>query len=240
MAFLLWGMRRFVIRYSVEFFVLFTGLLLTFYIEDLNQHRHKVELKDQSLSRLIKNVEDDVTDLTINLFKIQSAIDYWKVLADSSDVFFEHDKDTLGYYLTAMSRTSTIFYANQEEYVTLRNSGYLELIEHDSLVNYLQKRQSSYNAFKKVEDKIIQYEQKIVDLVNAKTGLEELGSIEFAGYDHGMYASYVHDAPLTRGELNMLGYKADQNRFYKPLILEAIRNDSILIDLIQREIKHLD
>ena len=74
-ACLLWGMRRFVIRYSVEFFVLFTGLLLTFYIEDLNQHRHKVELKDQSLSRLIKNVEDDVTDLSINLFKIQSAID---------------------------------------------------------------------------------------------------------------------------------------------------------------------
>ena len=91
-----------------------------------------------------------------------------------------------------------------------------------------------------MEDKIIQYEQKIVDLVNAKTGLKELGSIEFAGYDHGMYASYVHDAPLTRGELNMLGYKADQNRFYKPLILEAIRNDSILIDLIRREIKHLD
>ena len=178
-------MRRFVIRYSVEFFVLFTGLLLTFYIEDLNQHKHKVELKDQSLSRLIKNVEDDVTDLTINLFKIQSAIDYWQVLADSSDVFFERDKDTLGYYLTAMSRTSTIFYANQEEYVTLRNSGYLELIEHDSLVNYLQKRQSSYNAFKKVEDKIIQYEQKIVDLVNAKTGLRNSAASSLRGTTTG-------------------------------------------------------
>ena len=47
-GFLILGHAQICDSYSVEFFVLFTGLLLTFYIEDLNQHKHKVELKDQS------------------------------------------------------------------------------------------------------------------------------------------------------------------------------------------------
>jgi hypothetical protein len=229
-------LNKFVFKYSIEFIVLLTGLLLTFYIEDLNQHRHKIELKNQSLSRLIKNVEEDIIDHKINLSKVQFTIDYHHTLRDRGLELFNTNKDSLGYYLTAISRTSTIFYANQEEYITLRNSGYIELIENDSLVNYLQRRHSTYVAFKKMEDKIIDYEREIVNMVNNKTGIRALGYIFFSGYDHGTYSSYNYKYPLTDVELNKIGYSANQSRFYKPLILGAIQNDSLLIELIHREI----
>ena len=116
-------MRTFLLKYTVEFFVLITGLLITFYIEDQNELNYKIELKNQSLIRLIRNIENDISDQRTNILKVDKTISYYNIIAERGDELFETDKDSLGYYLTAISRSSTIFLSNVEEYLTLRNSG---------------------------------------------------------------------------------------------------------------------
>ena len=101
------------------------------------------------------------------------------------------DKDSLGYYLTALSRSSTIFLANDEEYLTLRNSGLIELIESDQLVSVLQERTAGNKAFKKQEDKIIEAEKAVAALVAEKCGKTPVGEVLFQGYPHGRYSTYV-------------------------------------------------
>ena len=45
------------VKYCIEFVVIFLGIFLSFYIEKQNALGYKEELKDQSLNRLIKNIE---------------------------------------------------------------------------------------------------------------------------------------------------------------------------------------
>lgn len=229
-------MNRFLFKYAVEFFVLITGLLITFYIEDRNELNYKIDLKNQSLTRLIRNIETDVSDQTTNVFKVDKTIKYYDIIAERGDELFENDKDSLGYYLTAISRSSTIFLSNVEEYLTLRNSGLIELIESDTLVMLLQTRTAGFKAFKKVEDKIIDAEKDVADLVVKKTSKISTGDIEFRGYHHGRYSPYNYPEPLSDVEVNTIRKMASMCEFYRPFIQRFIQTDERLIELIQNEI----
>ena len=233
-------MRKFFFKYTVEFFVLITGLLITFYIEDQNELRYKIDLKNQSLTRLIRNIETDISDQRTNLFKIDKTISYYNVIAERGDELFETDKDSLGYYLTAISRSSTIFLSNVEEYLTLRNSGLIELIESDTLVMLLQTRTAGFKAFKKVEDKIIDAEKAVADLVINKTAKISTGDIEFFGYHHGRYSSYNSPDPLSDTEVNTIRQMANMCEFYRPFVERFLETDKKLIELIKNEIPNFN
>ena len=81
----------------------------------------KISAYDHNPSALDLAQDVGIIDHKINLSKVQFTIDYHHILRDRGLELFNTNKDSLGYYLTAISRTSTIFYANQEEYITLRN-----------------------------------------------------------------------------------------------------------------------
>ena len=57
------------VKYCIEFVVIFLGILLSFFIQKQNALGYKEELKDQSLNRLIKNIEVDIKDNVLNLHK---------------------------------------------------------------------------------------------------------------------------------------------------------------------------
>ena len=233
-------MRKFLLKYTVEFFVLITGLLITFYIEDQNELNYKIELKNQSLIRLIRNIENDISDQRTNILKVDKTISYYNIIAERGDELFETDKDSLGYYLTAISRSSTIFLSNVEEYLTLRNSGLIELIESDTLVMLIQTRTAGHQAFKKIEDKIIEAEKEVAKIVAAKTAKISSGDIEFRGYYHGRYSSYDFHEPLTDADINTIRIMANECEFYSPFIERFILNDQRLIELIKNEIPNFN
>ena len=128
--------------------------------------------------------------------------------------------------------------ANDEEYLTLRNSGLIELIESDQLVSVLQERTAGNKAFKKQEDKIIEAEKAVAALVAEKCGKTPVGEVQFQGYPHGRYSTYVHAQPLTTQELNTIGIMAAMCEFYIPFVLNFIDRDMLLIDLIEKELPH--
>ena len=60
-------MKNLVVKYLIEFIVIITGISLSFYVEKLNETNYQENLKNQSLGRILKNIEADTKDFKFNL-----------------------------------------------------------------------------------------------------------------------------------------------------------------------------
>ena len=60
-------MRKYLLKYSLEFLVIVMGISISFFIEKRNAKDYQEELKNQSLRRIIKNIEVDIIDLKYNI-----------------------------------------------------------------------------------------------------------------------------------------------------------------------------
>ena len=144
-------MRNTLLKYALEFIVIIAGILVSFYIEKQNTISYKDELKNQSLDRLISNIENDIKDSKFNYNIHSKGAKFGKIILTRSNDLYLNDKDSLGYYLKSVSLFGTSFVDNQEEYSTLRNSGLMELIDNDVLVSKLQSKYSDHSHFKRLE-----------------------------------------------------------------------------------------
>ncbi|MBG66062.1 MAG: hypothetical protein CMP73_05345, partial [Flavobacteriales bacterium] len=188
---------------------------------------------DQSLRRLIKNIEQDIKDSEINKGIYQTGIKACNRLIANSNNLFKNHKDSLGYYLNAINMSGTIFVDNQEEYLTLRNSGFLELIEDDSLVTSIQKKYSHHSFYKSIENYIKDINDDLNDVTYSKTSFKAKGKSGVIGN----YGSYIHSQNLTNYDLNIISRKKDMSIFYLEFIDSSIKSDQALIELIKMEIK---
>ena len=60
-------MKKLVTKYLIEFIVIIAGISISFYVEKLNENDYKENLKNQSLKRILKNIETDTRDFKFNL-----------------------------------------------------------------------------------------------------------------------------------------------------------------------------
>ena len=60
-------MKKYLFKYSLEFLVIVMGISISFFIEKRNAKDYQEELKNQSLKRIIKNIEVDLIDLKYNI-----------------------------------------------------------------------------------------------------------------------------------------------------------------------------
>ena len=66
------------LRYVVEFLVIITGVLLSFYLDDLRQLNDKKSYKDTLIEELLITSQEDlkqITKITEDLTKVQEYID---------------------------------------------------------------------------------------------------------------------------------------------------------------------
>ena len=66
------------LRYFIEFLVIITGVLLSFYLDDLRQLNEKKNYKDTLVEELLITSEEDlkqITKITADLDKVQEFID---------------------------------------------------------------------------------------------------------------------------------------------------------------------
>ena len=75
-------------------------------------------------------------------------------------------------------------------------------------------------------------------LVAKKCGRRPVGEVQFQGYPHGRYSTYVDTQPLTTQEINTIGIMAAMCEFYIPFVLNFIDRDMLLIELIEKELPH--
>ena len=113
------------------------GVSLSFYVENYIENKKKDGLKNQSLNRILQNIETDMRDNNINL-KFHSRSLSSSLAYKNKKKLSNFSRDTVGYHFSK-ARMKCYFVDNQEEYRTLQSSGYMELIENDELVKNLQK-----------------------------------------------------------------------------------------------------
>ena len=225
------------LKYSIEFVVIFLGIFLSLHLENNNQLMHQDDLKNQSLSRIISNIETDVTDHKINITKHSLTIEYSDLLIERGEELFQTDKDSLGYYLTALSRSSTTFIDNPEEYYTLRNSGLLEKIKDDELVDELQTKYTLHNYLQEYEKIIRESDIEIEHLVNIHTSSTPVDYVILhSDVLSGKYGTYISERPLNNYELNILSSKANKCYHYLRQSKKMLERDSLLIESIKTEI----
>ena len=226
-------MKKHIFKYLIEFLVVVSGIIISLNIEKNKALDYKNDLKDQSLRRLINNIEQDIKDSEINKGIYQTGIKACNRLIANSNNLFKNHKDSLGYYLNAINMSGTIFVDNQEEYLTLRNSGFLELIEDDSLVTSIQKKYSHHSFYKSIEDYIKDINDDLNDVTYSKTSFKAKGKSGVIGN----YGSYISTETLTNYDLNIISRKQDMAIFYLEFIESSIKSNQALIELIKMEIK---
>lgn len=139
-------------HYALEFLVILLGITVSFYLEKSRVKSQEASLKNQSLTRILQNVQSDQSEFALNMAVHEMA-------ARSCDWLFEHRQthtsahpDTLGHHCSVCIDGQTLFVDNQEEYLSLRNSGLLELIEDSTLVRLLQEKFVYHEYLHRLDD----------------------------------------------------------------------------------------
>lgn len=225
-------MKKYLLKYSLEFLVIVMGISISFLIEKRNAKDYQEELKNQSLKRIIKNIEVDIIDLkyNINVNNIASNATDW--LVKNNDNYSNFSKDSIGIYLNNAILSNTVFVDNQEEYRALQNSGLIELIENEKAVTALQNKYIYHEFYKKIEDVILKEAFFLSDFIYENTLLKsqilnENGLI----YDR----VYLRKNKIPHKVLERLKTKGFFHSFYADKIKSRITNDSLLIEYLKTE-----
>ena len=226
-------MKKHIFKYLIEFLVVVSGIIISLNIEKGKALDYKNELKNQSLRRLIKNIDQDISDSKLNKKIHLNGIKCSERILNNHEFLFDSEKDSLGYYLSVISYSETVFVDNQEEYLTLRNSGFLELIDDDELVQLIQEKYSKHSFYKTIENYIGKQNNIITNLVLEKTSYISRGTNNF----FGTYGTYDSKQKLSNYELNTIRRKKVFSEFYIAQINTGLKSDSLLISKIKKEIE---
>lgn len=219
-------------HYALEFFVILLGITVSFYLEKSRVQSQNTSLKNQGLTRILQNVESDQREFSVNMAVHQEA-------ARSCDWLFQHrhnpnqlDPDSLGHHCCVCLDGQTLFVDNQEEYVSLRNSGLLELIEDSTLVRMLQEKFVYHEYLHRLDD----YNSNLVapyrDLLF--THFELSDSMEFA-LDFVAIRRWS-GTPLPGGLFQFSFDVAEWHMAYVWAMEEQAESDQLLIARLQSEI----
>ena len=227
-------MKKLALKYLLEFLVIVTGISLSFYVEEVGKQKNKEELKNQSLNRILQNIEADLNDNKWNYNTVNRSIKSGEWIYRNRNELQKYSRDTIGFHLTRSNSFITIFVDNQEEYTTLKNSGYLEFIENESIVKRLQSKYVNHSWIKDLENLIIKKSDALMDFEfkNSKYKSESYNDL-----------GLLIDKRFT-GSLNIpneIIQRIVEKKFFQQYYLQAIKSslkqDSILIEEIKVEIK---
>ena len=68
-------MKKLAVKYLLEFLVIVIGISLSFYVEEIDKQKDKEEFKNQSLNRILQNLEGDIRDNKWNLKTVRKSIE---------------------------------------------------------------------------------------------------------------------------------------------------------------------
>ena len=226
-------MKNTLFKYTLEFIVIVIGISLSFYVEKMNEEHYRKNLKNQSLKRILKNIEVDTGDFQYNLSATRRALYSIDWLIKNRAVMNSLSRDSIGYHLNRAIYFNTIFVDNQEEYRALQNSGLIEIIENENVVVKLQEKYITHGFMKKIEDIILKKAEKFDAYVfqNLKYQRNKTNDLGLQ-YDR----TFVGEKKLPNTIFEMLQEMGFFRRFYSSRIINRKKNDSVLIEEIQNEI----
>tara|TARA_B100001142_G_scaffold56655_1_gene55379 strand:+ start:151 stop:840 length:690 start_codon:yes stop_codon:yes gene_type:complete len=226
-------MKKLAVKYLLEFIVIVIGISLSFYVEEIDKQKDKEEFKNQSLNRILQNLESDIRDNKWNLKAVSKSIESGEWIYKNRKKLKKYSRDSIGFHLARANGFITIFVDNQEEYSTLKSSGYLELIENESIVKSLQNKYSNHAWMKEVERFIIKKSDILIDFEfkNSELNSESLNDLGFL-----VDKKYIGDLNIPKEIIGRIIDKKFWQKNHLNSIKNRLRKDSILIEEITKEI----
>ena len=134
------------LRLLVEFIVIISGVLLSFYIDDFRELQNKKLEKDILIGELVITAKEDlkqIQNLKRDLMKVQGNIQIF--LEDTNDNRKDMaDKQIAINYLFISEKMSVSFFPQDGIFTQLISTGSLELIESSTLKNLLIRNFTHY------------------------------------------------------------------------------------------------
>jgi hypothetical protein len=227
-------MKEKVSKYILELLIIVCGISLSFYVDNYTSSVKKNKLKNQSLNRISKNLDIDIIDNKFNLNTLLESVNSSEWILNNQENLSEFSRDTIGFHFNKSINHISIFVDNQEEYRTLQNSGYLELIENEKLVELLQNKYAQHNFMKKLEELIIKKSDRLTDF--------DFKNLEYTGDSIGKQGFLVNKR--FTGKLNIPNEVFERifegsyyRNYYIGLIEKRLVQDSLLKVEIKNEIK---
>lgn len=226
-------MRKTVIKYLFEFFVIVVGVSISFYVENYNEAMKKEKLKNQSLSRILENIKVDKNDNKWNYNAHNESLKSTGWLLKNRSNLKAFSRDSIGFHLSKAINFITYFIDNKEEYKTIQSSGYIEFIQNENLVKSLQSKYVQHNFMKIIEEEIRRKAKILADFEFKNSKIKS---------DSMYMNSYLVDKTYT-GSFEMpneiyerLIEKAQYQKMYLGIINRRLKRDSLLVVEIEKEI----
>ena len=229
-------MKKFILKYFIEFLVIFFGITISFYWEKQNALSYKEELKNASLSKIKQNILYEKEDFELNLSIHNDAV---KAIYN----LYEFDRyenikynDSLSDYLFKSLEYVTILVENTEEYTSLKNSGLIELIENQEIVTLLQNKYSNHKFIKEIESIILRdFSPELRDFVSRNTKYNLEGEKYFGIMEPRKYSS---KNKIPQYILEKFMNKAQHHKTYIKYVKTQLEMDSEIISKINNEIEN--
>ena len=228
-------MKTIILKYLIEFLVIFFGITISFYWEKQNALSYKEELKNASLSKIKQNILYEKEDFELNLSIHNDAV---KAIYN----LYEFDRyenikynDSLSDYLFKSLEYVTILVENTEEYTSLKNSGLIELIENQEIVTLLQNKYSNHKFIKEIESIILRdFSPELRDFVSRNTKYNLEGEKYFGIMEPRKYSS---KNKIPQYILEKFMNKAQHHKTYIKYVKTQLEMDSEIISKINNEIE---
>ena len=133
-------------RYLLEFLIIITGVLISFYLDDVRQLNEKKGYKDKLISELLVSSEQDLTqieNITKDLYQVQDNITM--MLEDIDDGSKDlQDSVIAEKYLFVTQKMSVSFFPQNGTFDQLISTGSMELIDSDKFRRVLLNNYTHY------------------------------------------------------------------------------------------------
>ena len=233
-------MKEYVVKYSLEFVVIFLGILISLYFEDARQDRVENERKNKSIEQLINVIDQDINQIN-NFMKLQ------EVSLESSDILYDNlnneinlSEEKIMYHISSVGRALKSFFPQEGIFNQLISSDLIKRIKSETLKTKLFKlfnedlRRHDVHT-KEYDDFFLDFNYKLsVNFFlehNWKTDVSEVDQIEILKYrfNNKFYESDEFFGNLIESRKNIKAYLNELNELklkysdLKSLCLDEIR-----------------
>ena len=226
-------MKKTIVKYFFEFIVIVIGVSISFYAENYNDSLNKIQLKNQSLNRILENLKVDNRDNRFNYKAHSESLISSEWILTNRNNLSAYSRDTIGFHLSRAINFVTYFVDNQEEYKTIQSSGYIEFIKNESLVKELQTKFVQHRFMKNLEEEI---RSKVKVLADFEFKNSKINSDSLYMGSYLIHKKYIGDMRIPNEIYDRIIEKASYQKIYLGFIKRRIQRDSILENEIKKEI----
>lgn len=232
-------MRKKVLRYGLEFLVVFSGILLSFVIDNRIKVNERIANKDLLLNQLSIALNEDRIQLEV----VKSALDNCLVSIDS--LLKNHSSRNMTSKKVALNfsnvsaRMSISFFPQKSIYNQLINSSAFELIENEELkkgltdyYEHLSERNNSINI--KLDEFSQEFDYYFIPHINYVTRLNQLdNSVDLSSSisNYTIYDSFYQNASLgylTNAQKRIVFYQELLKKYEETLdqVFDELRDNT--------------